>query len=266
MSIINGSLQVAGGDNSFFTAHATAVPLERQIVFNTQTGQFKIGDGTTQLQNLTYNVIGVSGSGKYVLQTAPTVLTSLNLDYSTASRLAATDSSKNLISLDTATYPSLFELAFIKGLTSAIQAQLDSKYLRVTCSHGDSVQFASGATLYWSTWHFTASSLRSTAGQSLTSLPVNATLVAAVITTFTANGGTTQTGATVNFRYNGSDNAISSNVLWSASANTPVVQVVTGLSVSTVAGTTWEIKIVLPTLATAPSNAAHCTVDLYFKL
>lgn len=48
------------------------------------------------------------------------------LDYATASRIAGVDSSKNLISLDTATYPSLTELSYVKGVTSAIQTQLNA--------------------------------------------------------------------------------------------------------------------------------------------
>ncbi len=49
------------------------------------------------------------------------------LTYATADRLAIIDSSKNLISATTATYPSLAELAYVKGVTSAIQTQLDTK-------------------------------------------------------------------------------------------------------------------------------------------
>lgn len=45
----------------------------------------------------------------------------------TASQLVATDASKNLQSLDTATYPSLTELSYVKGVTSGIQTQLDNK-------------------------------------------------------------------------------------------------------------------------------------------
>jgi hypothetical protein len=45
----------------------------------------------------------------------------------TASQLVATNGSKILQSLATATYPSLAELAFVKGVTSAIQAQVDGK-------------------------------------------------------------------------------------------------------------------------------------------
>lgn len=45
----------------------------------------------------------------------------------TASELVATDASKNLQSLAVATYPSLTELTYVKGVTSAIQTQLGLK-------------------------------------------------------------------------------------------------------------------------------------------
>lgn len=44
----------------------------------------------------------------------------------TASRIASFDGSKKIISLDTATYPSLTELSYVKGVTSAIQTQINS--------------------------------------------------------------------------------------------------------------------------------------------
>lgn len=45
----------------------------------------------------------------------------------TASTIASFDASKVLISLSTATYPSLTELSYVKGVTSALQTQLDAK-------------------------------------------------------------------------------------------------------------------------------------------
>jgi len=57
--------------------------------------------------------------------TAPTV----NISGLTASQIVATDGSKNLQSLTTATYPSLTELAYVKGLTSAAQTQIDKNTL-----------------------------------------------------------------------------------------------------------------------------------------
>ena len=45
----------------------------------------------------------------------------------TASEIVITDASKNLVSASVATYPSLTELAYVKGVTSAIQTQLNAK-------------------------------------------------------------------------------------------------------------------------------------------
>ena len=45
----------------------------------------------------------------------------------TASEIVITDGSKNLVSAAVATYPSLAELAYVKGVTSAIQTQMNLK-------------------------------------------------------------------------------------------------------------------------------------------
>lgn len=57
---------------------------------------------------------------------SPTFTTLVNLGYATASELLGTDASKNLVSLPVATYPSLTELTYVKGVTSAIQTQIDA--------------------------------------------------------------------------------------------------------------------------------------------
>jgi hypothetical protein len=56
--------------------------------------------------------------------TTPDILVS-NL---TPSQLVATDASDNLVSLASSTYPSLSELAFVKGLTANAQTQLSGKF------------------------------------------------------------------------------------------------------------------------------------------
>lgn len=50
-----------------------------------------------------------------------------NFDGATADTIASFGASKTLSSLSTATYPSLTELSYVKGATSAIQAQIDAK-------------------------------------------------------------------------------------------------------------------------------------------
>lgn len=77
-----------------------------------------------------------TGTGALVFADTPTLVspvlgnatgTSLQLSGLTASEILATDASKNLVSLAVATYPSLAELAHVKGVTSAIQTQLNAK-------------------------------------------------------------------------------------------------------------------------------------------
>ncbi len=53
--------------------------------------------------------------------------TGINLSGQTASTIVGFDASKNVISLSTATYPSLTELSYVKGLSSALQTQLNAK-------------------------------------------------------------------------------------------------------------------------------------------
>lgn len=55
--------------------------------------------------------------------TTPTIIVSSE----TASTIASFDASKNIKSLSVATYPSLTELAYVKGVTNAIQTQLNAK-------------------------------------------------------------------------------------------------------------------------------------------
>jgi hypothetical protein len=59
--------------------------------------------------------------------TAPTFATSITGSYLTASELLITNGSKNIVSAPVATYPSLTELTYLKGVTSAIQTQFTAK-------------------------------------------------------------------------------------------------------------------------------------------
>jgi len=60
----------------------------------------------------------------------------VNVTGLTASELVATDASKNLQSLAVATYPSLTELSYVKGLSSAVQTQINGKQGTLTNSAG----------------------------------------------------------------------------------------------------------------------------------
>ncbi len=70
---------------------------------------------------------GVVTTGAQTLAGAKTLSTAPILSSLTASQILATDASKNVQSLTTATYPSLTELSYVKGVTSALQTQLAAK-------------------------------------------------------------------------------------------------------------------------------------------
>ena len=77
---------------------------------NGDTRTHYFGGGTSNVQN---NLEVSNGTLKIGLQTASTV--------------ASFDANKNVVSLPLATYPSLTELSYAKGVTSSIQTQLDGK-------------------------------------------------------------------------------------------------------------------------------------------
>lgn len=65
--------------------------------------------------------------------------------YLTASEMLITDGSKNIVSAPVATYPSLTELSYLKGATSAVQTQLNGKQSTIT--FGTGVQTALGVNI-----------------------------------------------------------------------------------------------------------------------
>lgn len=94
----------------------------------------KLQEGVTAIKAASSAGFSIKGSGgtTAVLFGAgggnnTTFYDGVKLDSQTADRILGLDSSKNITALDTATYPSLTELSYVKGVTSAIQTQLDAK-------------------------------------------------------------------------------------------------------------------------------------------
>ena len=125
---------------SFFTNANTAA---RTYTFQDRDGTIADDTDLATKQNTLTNSADLAaalsdetGTGLAVFNTSPTLVTpvlgaasgtSLSLSGLTASEILGTDASKNLASLPVATYPSLAELVHVKGVTSAIQTQLDLK-------------------------------------------------------------------------------------------------------------------------------------------
>ena len=115
----NNSLTLAGTDGATMTFPSTSDTVGGLGTSQTWTG----------LNNFTTNNVGIgSASPGQALDVNGTVRAiGSNLSGLTASQIVATDASKNLQTLTTATYPSLTELSYVKGVTSAIQTQINSK-------------------------------------------------------------------------------------------------------------------------------------------
>jgi hypothetical protein len=61
-----------------------------------------------------------------------TAYSGLSINNQTASTIASFNANKQIVSLSTGTYPSLTELSYVKGVTSAVQTQLNNKQATLT--------------------------------------------------------------------------------------------------------------------------------------
>jgi hypothetical protein len=89
-----------------------------EIGYETDTGKFKIGNGSDEWTALAYS------KDQALLTTSSPTFADITDSGLTASEIVASNADKKLVSLAVATYPSLAELAYVKGVTSAIQTQL----------------------------------------------------------------------------------------------------------------------------------------------
>lgn len=104
--ILSGTLTAGGGNGT-----------NGQLLSSTGTG----------VQWINAPITGVTGSG-------------------TTNTIAYWDSTTSIASLATATYPSLTELSYVKGVTSAIQTQINNKFTLPALTSG-SVLFSNGTTI-----------------------------------------------------------------------------------------------------------------------
>jgi len=120
------------------------------------------GDATDGLFVVTESglTIGVLGAGNSL---NVTWYGNHNFDTATANTIAGFGASKTLQSLSTATYPDLTELSYVKGVTSAIQTQLNAKATLASFSATKPLNYNSGTGVF--STDFSTSSVNSYSAQ-----------------------------------------------------------------------------------------------------
>ena len=142
VAVVDGGTGRSTGTNAYaLIATGTTATGAQQTLAAGATTEVLVGGGAAALPVWTT----AQGSGAPVRATSPTLTTpvigaatgtSLQLSGLTASEILITDASKNLASAAVATYPSLTELAYVKGVTSALQTQINAKEGTLTNSAG----------------------------------------------------------------------------------------------------------------------------------
>jgi hypothetical protein len=114
--------------------------------WTTFNGKQPLATNLTSLSGLTYastSFVKMTAAGTFALDTN-TYITSVGTGV--ANQLTYWSGVNTLGSLTTATYPSLTELSYVKGVTSSIQTQLNNKFTLPSFTSG-SVLFSNGTTI-----------------------------------------------------------------------------------------------------------------------
>ncbi|CAB5218366.1 hypothetical protein UFOVP212_23 [uncultured Caudovirales phage] len=201
-------------------------------------------NSTSLWKNKTASALGIAELASPTFTgtlTSPAIVVSSE----TANTIASFDASKNVKSLSTATYPTLTELSYVKGVTSAIQTQLNTKGF--TLQGGWGTTNPADATTYYA--GSIAAALVTTSNNMLGfHIPKNCTLKSAYINII-CNAATTE-AVTYNAYIGGTASLITTN----NTSSTSYTISATGLSIACTAGQLVLLQIVTPTWATNPTS------------
>lgn len=183
------------------------------------------------------------------------------LPQQTGSRIAIFDANSNVVFADTSTYPSLTELSYVKGVTSAIQTQISNIYGGDIILAGAALNPADATTYYMGLQIYNIAP-PTTADTRRFFIRKSCTIVAAdVLIAISGSPGSSE-ASTMYVRVNNTtDTTISSAITHDAvyqSFNN------TALNISISAGDYIELKWTTPTWVTNPTSV-QTTVKLYIR-
>jgi len=212
-----------------------------------------------------YSGINISNVNTQIYRndTNPIILSASNVrvDNLTPSQIVATDASKNLQSLDVATYPDLTELSYVKGATSALQTQLNNKSVSGSVLlNANSVFSPADATTYYiggiavASPTITPAARRMYIGNAVTVISASFTLLVTSIL------GTSE-DTTVYIRVNNTTDYTIGTIKMNSATQQVVIN--TSLNISLASTDYFEIKIVTPTWVTKPKNVCFAACVNY---
>jgi len=176
----------------------------------------------------------------------------------TASRIAGIGASKEVDSLDTATYPSLTELAYVKGVTSAIQTQLDNKRGTPNVLF-QSVNPGSGTTRYFG---YNLKQPSNVAGENKIYFTRACEIKASEVYLFAAGTAGSNENISIYIRLNNTTDYLVATV-GAATAERRFTNSAMSVPITTPATDYIEYKVVYPTWATPPTTV---TCGGYFEI
>ena len=227
---------------SYITANTisfSSLSASSPLTYNSGTGAFSIADASGTSSGV-INTLAQTIAGAKTFSTAP-IFSSL-----ASSQILATNGSSNVQALTTATYPSLTELSYVKGVTSAIQTQINNKGYAINIEAA-STNLAANSTYYFGIPVLTVQAL---ANLRRVYIPASGTITGGQIYMRASSSTSNQTW-TISIRLNNT-----TNTTFASTANTSQDKVfsATGLSIAVVAGDYIEITTTTPAWTTAPGS------------